>query len=124
MVLLWLGLSIVRAFQAGPPSSAVLNCHQLDNWPCGSFNAMRAWRTYVTVVGRVVRVRTRWGGGWRLRLAETGGALAAAEIRPSHPLPLPRVGARIIVRGSIRYDAEHRWYVVDPVEQWLESRDA
>ena len=82
---------------------------------------MRAMRTYVTVVGRVVRVRTRWGGGWRLRLSDTGGALAAAEIRLSHPLPLPPVGARIIIRGSLRYDEEHRWYVVDPVEQWFQN---
>jgi len=82
---------------------------------------MRAWGTYVTVVGRVIRVRTRGSGGWRLRLADTGGALAAAEIRPSHPLPLPPVGARIIIRGCLRYDDEHGWYVVDPVEQWLKS---
>jgi hypothetical protein len=85
---------------------------------------MRAWLPYVTVVGRVVRVRTRWGGGWRLRLADTGGALAAAEIRPSHPLPLPPLGARIIMRGSLRYDEEHRWYVVDPVDQWVASHGA
>jgi len=25
------------------------------------------------------------------------------------------------MRGSLRYDEEHRWYVVDPVEAWLES---
>jgi hypothetical protein len=83
---------------------------------------MRAWRTYVTVVGRVVRVRSCCPGGWRLRLADTGGALAAAEIRPSHPLPLPPLGAHIILRGSLRYDEEHRWYVVDPVEQWIVTR--
>jgi hypothetical protein len=83
---------------------------------------MRGWRPYVTVVGRVVRVRSRGPGGWRLRLADTGGALAAADIRPSHPLPLPPVGAHIIIRGSLRYDEEHRWYIVDPVEHWHETR--
>jgi hypothetical protein len=57
-----------------------------------------------------------------VRLAETGGALAAAEIRASHPLPLPPVGAHIIIRGALRYDEEHRWYVIDPVEQWLDIR--
>jgi hypothetical protein len=82
---------------------------------------MGTWRTHVTVVGRVARVRTRCGGGWRLRLSDTGGALAAAEIRLSHPLPLPPVGARIIIRGSLRYDEEHRWYVVDPVEHWFQN---
>jgi hypothetical protein len=57
-----------------------------------------------------------------VRLAETGGALAAAEIRPSNPVPLPPIGALIVLRGEIRYDEEHRWYVVDPLEEWLEAR--
>ena len=80
--------------------------------------------TYVIVTGRVVRVRARPSGGWRIRLGETGGALAAGEIRPSHPLPLPRVGTRIILRGTLRYDQEHQWYSVDPVEIWVDPRGA
>ncbi len=77
--------------------------------------------TRATGAGRVVRVRLRRNGGWRIRLTETGGALAAGEIRPSHPLPLPRVGARILLRGALHYDDEHRWYAIDPVELWIES---
>ena len=77
--------------------------------------------TRVTVAGRVVRVRSRRNGSWRIRLTDTGGALAAGEIRPSHPLPLPRVGARILLRGTLQYDEEHRWYAIDPVEIWIES---
>ena len=76
--------------------------------------------TRATVTGRVVRVRSCRDGSWRIRLADTGGALAAGEIRPSNPLPLPRVGARILLRGVLRYDEEHRWYVIDPVEIWIE----
>ena len=76
----------------------------------------------VTSVGRVVRVRARGDGGWRVRLAETGGALSAAEIRPSNLLPLPPPGARILIRGRIRYNPDHRWYVIDPVEAWGEAR--
>jgi hypothetical protein len=53
-----------------------------------------------------------------VRLADTGGALAAAEIRPSNPLPLPAVGTRIFLRGRLSYDEEHGWYAVDPVELW------
>ena len=85
---------------------------------------MLAGRTHVivAVAGRVVRVRSRASGGWRLRLADTGGALAAAEIRLSNPLPLPPIGARIILRGQLRYDEEHGWYAVDPVEGWLDAR--
>jgi len=76
--------------------------------------------TRATVAGRVLRVRSRRNGSWRIRLTDTGGALAAAEIRPSHPLPLPRVGARIFLRGTLQYDEVHRWYAIDPVEIWIE----
>ncbi len=83
---------------------------------------MTASRTHVTVTGRVVRVRSLQDGGWRIRLADTGGALAAAEFGPSNRLPLPPVGAHIILRGRLRYDELHGWYVVDPVEECLDSR--
>ena len=75
------------------------------------------------VIGRVVRVRLREGGGWRIRLADTGGALAAAEIRPSHPLPPPVQGTRILIRGRICYDPDHNWYAVDPVDSWHEAQE-
>jgi 3'-phosphoadenosine 5'-phosphosulfate sulfotransferase len=75
---------------------------------------------HVTVVGTVVRVR-RYSGGWRIRLADTGGMLAAAEIRFSSRLALPRVGARILIHGRLRYDEQHGWHTVDPVEEWREA---
>ena len=78
------------------------------------------WRVGVAVEGRVVRVRPREDGGWRVRLAQTGGRLAAAEIRQSHPLRLPPVGARILLRGCLHYDEVHGWYAVDPVVDWRE----
>ncbi len=71
------------------------------------------------LVGRVIRLRPRADGGWRIRLAETGGALAAAEIPPFCPLPLPPVGARILMRGRLRYDEAHAWYAVDPLDAWV-----
>jgi len=59
-----------------------------------------------------------------VRLADTGGALAAAEIRITHLLPLPRRGTRIAVRGGISYNPDHGWYAVDPVDAWLEAGGA
>ena len=76
----------------------------------------------ITFVGRVVRVRPH-GEGWRVRLADTGGTLAAAEISRSSRLGLPRVGARILIHGKIRYDEQHCWHVVDPVTQWREASE-
>jgi hypothetical protein len=67
-----------------------------------------------------MRIRPHRHGGWRIRLSETGGALAAGEIRPSNPLPLPRIGSLILLRGALRYDEQHGWYAVDPVEAWVE----
>lgn len=78
----------------------------------------------IVVTGSVFRVRPRDGGGWRLRLVDTGGALAAAEITPAFPLLPPRPGQRILLRGRVRYDEEHRWYTVDPVETWSEASAA
>ena len=77
----------------------------------------------VVVVGRVVRVRPNGDGGWRVRLADTGGALAAAEIRPSKPLPLPSRGTRILLRGRLRYNVDHAWYAIDPVDAWDEAHE-
>jgi hypothetical protein len=85
---------------------------------------MRISDTRVTVVGRVVRVRRRRDGGWRVRLAETGGALGAAEIRPPSYMPLPKRGRRILIRGVIRYNSDHGWYAVDPVDEWLDAGGA
>ena len=83
---------------------------------------MRPSPMALIVSGRVLRIRRRQGGGWRVRLTDTGGRLAAAEIRPVHPLFLPPVGTRIIVSGCIRFDEEHHWYSVDPVEAWVPER--
>jgi hypothetical protein len=77
---------------------------------------------HVTVVGRVARVR-RNSGGWRVRLTDTGGTLAAAEFRPFSHVVLPRVGARIIIHGRLRYDDQHGWYTIDPVEAWRETSE-
>ena len=84
---------------------------------------MHVWTRGVTVFGRVVRVRARNDGGWRVRLTETGGALAAAEIHPCNAVQLPPRGVRIFVHGRIRYNPVHGWYAVDPVEAWHEARE-
>jgi len=67
-------------------------------------------------------MRARRDGGWRVRLAETRGALAVAEIRVTHPMPLPPRGVYILIRGTVGYDEEHAWYAVDPVEVWVHAR--
>ena len=64
--------------------------------------------------------RARYSAG---QLADTGGALAAAEIRPSNPLPLPSRGTRILLRGRLRYNVDHAWYAIDPVDAWDEAHD-
>ena len=79
---------------------------------------MPFWQTEVIVVGRVARVRPLAQGGWRVRLSETGGQLRAAEIRVESWIPLPPLGARIVLHGGIRYDDVHGWYAVDPVRSW------
>lgn len=57
-----------------------------------------------------------------MRLADTGGALAAAEVHPPNLLPPPRAGTQILLKGRICYDHDHGWYTVDPVHSWHELR--
>ena len=68
----------------------------------------------VTVVGRVVRVR-RNSGGWRVRLTDTGGTLAAAEIRHFSRVQLhPWEHGSSFMAGSAT--TINTYCTVDPVE--------
>ncbi len=54
-----------------------------------------------------------------LTLAGTTKDRLACEITPQNPLPHPQVGARVRVYGIYRYDAQHQWGELHPVD-WVE----
>lgn len=42
----------------------------------------------------------------------------ACEITPQDKLPAPQVGQRITVYGIFRYDLQHSWPEIHPVDHW------
>lgn len=74
--------------------------------------------THVEVCGLVTLAKGEADGDQHIRLND-GRAFVVAEIVPYHPLPRPRVGQRICVRGISRLDRTHAWSEVHPVEAWV-----
>ena len=72
--------------------------------------------THVEVCGRVSLVRKEEDGDIHIRLSDDEGRFIIAEIVPYRPLPKPKLNQNICVLGIHRYDAEHGWDEVHPVE--------
>jgi hypothetical protein len=71
--------------------------------------------THVAVTGTVTLVRHETDGDLHIRLND-GAAFIVAECIPELPCVAPKMGQRVQVRGISRFDAEHGWYEVHPVE--------
>lgn len=74
--------------------------------------------THVSVTGLVTYTRLEDDGDLHLRLAadSTGSPFIVAECIPLLPCRRPVVGRWVTVRGITRFDPEHRWWEVHPVE--------
>jgi hypothetical protein len=78
----------------------------------------RSVQTHVQVSGYVTYVRHEADGDWHVRVSD-GLVSIVAEIIPAIPLPVPRVGQCVQIRGIRRIDRErgHRQQAeVHPVE--------
>lgn len=73
--------------------------------------------THVEVCGLVTLRRKQADGDWHIRLTD-GPAFVMAEFIPAIPLPVPRMGVRVCVRGISRVDRGHGYNEVHPVEGW------
>lgn len=71
--------------------------------------------THVQVCGKVTLAKREADGDVHLRL-DAAGAFIVAEMVPYHPLPVPKVGQFVRVKGISREDRTHRWYEVHPIE--------
>lgn len=77
-------------------------------------------RTHVAVRGRVALVQREDDGDLHLRLAPLGGgaAFVVAECVPLLPCAFrPKPGDVVTASGISRYDREHGWWEVHPVEK-------
>lgn len=91
-------------------------------WPTAvsTLAAGRSVHTHVAVTGRVRFTRLEDDGDLHIRLdspADTSKFIIA-ECIPALPCTRPARGSTITVKGISRFDPEHGWYEVHPVESW------
>lgn len=74
--------------------------------------------THVAVTGIVAYTRIEDDGDLHMRLvADTGTVFIIAECVPRLPCRRPQNGERVTVKGIQRFDPEHSWREVHPVEE-------
>lgn len=72
--------------------------------------------THVRVSGRVALVKHEADGDTHIRLVDHA-CFVVAECIPEMPCRAPKVGQTITVQGISRFDGEHKWLEVHPVEK-------
>lgn len=74
--------------------------------------------THVSVTGIVAYSKIELDGDIHIRIVgDTGSAFVIAECIPKLPCRRPRNGERVTVKGISRYDPEHGFREVHPVEE-------
>lgn len=77
-----------------------------------------AKHTHVQVRGRVMRSYLEADGDRHIWLRDSVQADSlVAECIPKLPCVAPSLGQMVTVRGISRFDPEHRWWEVHPVEE-------
>jgi hypothetical protein len=82
------------------------------------------FHTHVRVTGVVTYVQRESDGDRHFTVCEPGtkkftrAACIVAECIPALPCAVPKVGEKVTVYGIARFDGEHKWAEVHPVEKW------
>lgn len=78
----------------------------------------RNFHTHVQITGRVALVKHEADGDTHIQISGSDSSRwVVAECIPSLPCKLPRVGQIVTVKGISRFDGEHKFYEVHPVEE-------
>ena len=76
--------------------------------------------THVSVSGVVAYTRIEDDGDLHIRIAgDTGAVFVIAECIPKLPCRRPKNGERVTVKGIQRFDPEHGFREIHPVEELL-----
>lgn len=72
---------------------------------------------HAVIEGVVEKALNEGDGDHHLWVTMDGGkALLACEITPQNPLPVPKVGEHVRIYGIFRYDFQHGWWEIHPVD--------
>lgn len=88
------------------------------SYPSVPLEKLKDWtRPRAEVCGPVVYVRKQEDGDLHVTLSN-GRAKVVIEQIPIIPLPRPKKGQLLRVRGIVRFDKGHRWAEIHPAEWW------
>lgn len=85
-------------------------------WPVTVAKMATNKHTHVAVTDTVKLVRHEMDGDLHIRLGQA--PFITAECIPELMCPEPKLGQIITVYGISRFDGEHKWYEVHPIERW------
>lgn len=73
---------------------------------------------HCAVTGTVEKVISETDGDHHIWLVFDGSSKSrlACEITPQQPIPVPAVGAHVRIYGIFRYDHQHAWWEIHPVD--------
>lgn len=77
------------------------------------------FHTHVEVRGKVTVSKREIDEDWHIRIEDSKGFIVA-ECIPELPCAHPKIGTCVQVRGISRFDGEHKWWEVHPVENLKE----
>lgn len=111
-----LGVAIAQAQKSSAPSvSSVLKGLSFQKTTVVKLAAGQCKMTRAQLTGRVELVKKEADGDLHIRIGD-GSHFVVAECMPELPCTKPKVGDTVRVRGITRFDNEHKWYEIHPVE--------
>ena len=117
-----LGLGVGVGSQTNRPIMPPIKMPAEQLYPSVPFEKITSgqWgRPRAKITGTVTLVKSEEDGDIHFRV-ENGGEFIICEITPPLPLPRPKVGQKVTVWGIVRYDGQHKWHEIHPVEGWQE----
>lgn len=74
--------------------------------------------THVCIEGQVIYRRKEDDGDIHFKIVDANGNVLTCEIDPQHPLGEPAYLQHVRVYGITRFDMDHGWWEIHPVDYW------
>lgn len=74
--------------------------------------------THVCIEGQVIYRRKEADGDIHFKIVDANGNVLTCEIDPQNPLPEPDYLQNVRVYGITRFDFDHGWWEIHPVDYW------
>lgn len=74
--------------------------------------------THVAIEGQVIYRRKEDDADIHFKIMDAAGRVLTCEIDPQSPLPEPNYLQNVRVYGVVRFDLDHGWWEIHPVDYW------